>query len=82
MDEFIFNYEPKGDDILNVANTFYKNVKFEIPKNCDFLNIKNDRKKTFNYAFNDEPLQLENLLYSIYNNKKTHLNLILVLVIH
>ena len=70
LDEFVFNYEPKGHDILNVANTFYKNVKFEIPKNYDYLNIKNDRKKTFNYAFSDDDLQLENLLFSVYNNQK------------
>ena len=70
LDEFSFNYHPQGEDILNVANKFYQNVKFEIPKNYDYLNIKNDRKKTFNYAFSDDDLQLENLLFSVYHNQK------------
>jgi hypothetical protein len=45
-------------------------LKFEIPKKYDYLNIKNERKKTFNYAFSDDYLHLENLLFSVYNNQK------------
>ncbi len=70
LDEFEFNYKPSGNDILNVSNEFYKNINFQIPKNYDYINRQNEKKKTFNFAYNDEPLQLENLLYSIYNQQK------------
>ena len=68
-DEFEFNYKPSGNDILNVSNDFYKNINFQIPKNYDYINRNHDRKKTFNFAYNDEPSQLENLLYSIYHQQ-------------
>ena len=68
--EFKFKKEPNGNDILKCANKFYKSEDITIPKNHDYINLKKEKKKTFNYAYNDEPLELSNLLYSIFNQQK------------
>ena len=60
--EFKFKKEPNGNDILKCANKFYKSEDITIPKNHDYINLKKEKKKTFNYAYNDEPLELSNLL--------------------
>ena len=68
--EFKFKREPNGNDILKCANKFYKSEDISIPKNYDYINLKKEKKKTFDYAYNDEPLELSNLLYSIFNQQK------------
>ena len=41
-----------------------------IPRNHDYTNFKKEKKKTFKYKYNDQPLELENILYSIFNQQK------------
>ena len=69
-DTFIFKKIPQANEILKYANKFYNNKKISIPKNFDYTNFKKEKKKTFNYAYNDEPLELSQLLYSIFNQQK------------
>ena len=61
---------PTPDDILRCANKFYQNNKISIPRNHDYANFKTEKKKTFNYKYNDEPQELAQLLYSIFNQQK------------
>ena len=68
--KFQFNVLPKANDILRCANKFYQNVGITIPRNHDYTNFKSEKKKTFNFKYNDEPLELENILYSIFNKQK------------
>ena len=67
---FQFNFKPKANDILRCANKFYQNNGISIPRNHDYTNFKKEKKKTFNYKYNDQPLELENILYSIFNQQK------------
>ena len=67
---FIFKHEPNESDILNCANKFYQKNNISIPRDHDYKNFKNEKKKTFNFKYNDEPLELSNLLYHIFNKQK------------
>jgi hypothetical protein len=69
-DTFLFNKQPNGNDILNCANRFYTKNDITIPRNHDYTNFKKEKKKTFNFKYNDEPLELSNLLYGIFNKQK------------
>ncbi len=66
-DTFIFKKIPQANEILKYANKFYNNKKISIPKIFDYTNFKKEKKKTFNYAYNDEPLEFSQVLYSIFN---------------
>ena len=48
---FKFYYRPEANDILTVANKFYSNVNYTLPKNHDYKNFSGNNKKTFNYNF-------------------------------
>ena len=68
--KFKYNVLPKADDILRCADKFHQNVGIKIPRNHVYTNFKSEKKKTFNFKYNDEPLELENILYSIFNKQK------------
>ena len=69
-DTFKIYRKPTPDDILICANKFYQNNKISVPRNHDYTNFKLEKKKTFNYKYNDEPQELSQLLYSIFNQQK------------
>ena len=69
-DTFKIYKKPSPDDILRCANKFYQKNKISIPRNHDYTNFKTEKKKTFNYKYNDEPQELSQLLYSIFNQQK------------
>ena len=49
---------------------FYQKNNITVPKNHDYTNFKSEKEKTFNFKYNDEPLELSNLLYHIFNKQK------------
>jgi len=54
LDTFKFYYEPQPNDILTVANKYYSNINYTLPKNHDYKKFDKDIKKTFNYKFDGE----------------------------
>ena len=70
LDTFKFYYAPEPNDILTVANKFYKNINYSLPKNHDYKNFDKDIKKTFNYKFDGEYSEILNFLNDIYSKQK------------
>jgi len=67
---FKFYYRPEANDILTVANKFYINVDYNLPKNHDYKNYSGDKKKTFNYKFDGDISKLNDVLNDLYNKQK------------
>ena len=70
LNKFKFYYEPQPNDILTVANKFYSNVNYTLPKNHDYKFFNKDNKKTFNYKFDGDYSEILNLLNDIYSKQK------------
>ena len=51
LDTFKFYYATQPNDILTVANKYYRNVNYTLPKNHDCKNFNKDIKKTFKRLF-------------------------------
>ena len=70
LDTFKFCYAPQPNDILTVANKFYSNINYSLPKNHDYKIFDKDIKKTFNYKFDGEYSEILNFLNDIYSKQK------------
>ena len=46
------------------------------------MNFKKEKKKTFHIKYNNEPLELEQLLYSIFNQQKYRYKINISLILH
>jgi hypothetical protein len=67
---------------LKCANKFYNNKNISIPKDFDYTNFKKEKKKTFHFKYNDEPLELSQYYIQFLINKNIDIKLILVLPLH
>ena len=67
---FRFYKNPNEKDILNVADIFYKNINFQIPKNHDYINFKKEIKKTYIYAFSGYFSELNTFVNEIFSKQK------------
>jgi hypothetical protein len=67
---FRFYKNPNEKDILNVADIFYKNIDFQIPKNHDYINFKKQIKKTYIYPFSGYFTDLNKFVNEIFNKQK------------
>ena len=70
LDTFKFYYAPQPNDILTVANKYYRNVNYTLPKNHDYKIFNKDIKKTFNYKFDGDYSEILNLLNDTYSKQK------------
>ena len=57
---FKFYYQPDKIDVLTVANKFYSNINYTLPKNHDYKHFSGEYKKTFNYKFDGEYSEILN----------------------
>ena len=67
---FKFYSQPDENAILTVANKFYSNINYTLPKNHDYKNFNKDNKKTFNYKFDGDYSDILNLLNDVYSKQK------------
>ena len=67
---FKFYSKPDGNAILTVANKFYSNINYTLPKNHDYKNFSGEYKKTFNYKFDGEYSEILNFSNDIYSKQK------------
>ena len=65
-----FYKKPNENDILKVANKFYKNINFQIPRNHDYSNFKKEIKKTYNMPFSGDFQDLNKFLNEIFIRQK------------
>jgi len=44
--------------MLNAVNKYYNNVNYVLPKNYDYVNRQNDVKKTYNFRFDGDIMEI------------------------
>ena len=67
---FMFKFAPSPEKVLECANKFYNNIKFSVPRTFDYTNYKNEKKKTYNFAYNGSDAQIKDFLLNIYAQQK------------
>ena len=70
---FKFYSKPDENANLTVANKFYSNINYTLPKNYDYKNFSGEYKKTFNYKFDGEYSDILNFYMIYILNRNFHL---------
>ena len=66
---FLFYKSPNPTEISNAVNKYYNNVNYVLPKNYDYVNRQSDVKKTYNFKFDGDIMEISNFLKMIYSKQ-------------